>query len=167
MDPGSGRRIVDTHASLAAYVAAAAERRAKQSVLRVHRLWRDPLDTLRWEIAPNLSGFKPSWTVTGVAASLLLAPYLSEVTALEPSVDAETMSDASDLAARLGSRIVDKGHRIEIRELPTAMSAHGPVVDGVHVALPIRVYADLMAAGGRSAEAAHHLRERFDVGTPA
>ena len=47
------------------------------------------------------------------------------------------------------------------------MSAKGPVIDGVQVALPVRVYADLTAAGGRSAEAAHHLRETLHVGTTA
>jgi hypothetical protein len=47
------------------------------------------------------------------------------------------------------------------------MSAKGPIIDGVQVALPVRVYADLRAAGGRSAEAAQHLRETIDAGTAA
>ena len=37
-------------------------------------------------------------------------------------------------------------------------------VNGVQVALPARVYADLNAAGGRLAEAAHHFREVRGVG---
>jgi hypothetical protein len=42
-----------------------------------------------------------------------------------------------------------------------------PVIDGVRCAPPARVYADLLAKGGRSAEAAQHLREVLDVGTTA
>lgn len=165
--PASGRRILDANILLDAYAAAAAEKRSRQSVVLVHRLWKDPLGTLRKEIAPALNTDGARWAVTGAAASLLLAPYLSDVTTLELYVDAELMSDPSDLARRLGGRIVERGQRIEIRELPTAMSARGPVIDGVQVALPVRVYADLVAAGGRSAEAAHHLRESLDAGSAA
>jgi len=68
------------------------------------------------------------------------------------------------LADVLGGRVVDRGQLIEVRSLPTSMSAKGPVVSGIHLALPARVYADLKAVGGRSAEAAHHLRETVDVG---
>jgi Transcriptional regulator, AbiEi antitoxin, Type IV TA system len=165
--PTSGRRIADMNAFLDAYAAAAAERRSKQSVVLVHRLWKDPLDALRSEIAPALGTNNVRWAVTGIAASLMLAPYISDVTTLELYVDAELKSDKSYLASLLGGRVVEKGQRIEVRELPTSMSDKGPVVDGVHVALPVRVYADLVAAGGRSAEAAHHLRETLNVGTAA
>ena len=60
-----------------------------------------------------------------------------------------------DSASMLGGRLVERGHVIEVRQLPTQMSARGPLLDGVRVALPVRVYADLLAAGGRSAEAAN------------
>jgi Transcriptional regulator, AbiEi antitoxin, Type IV TA system len=165
--PMSARHVVDSDAFLDAYAIAAAERRAKQSVVLVHRLWSDPLETLRDAIAPALNHGSVRWAVTGVAASVLLAPYLSDVTTLELYVEQDLSADQSRLASLLGGRIVERGHRIEVRELPTAMSAKGPVVDGVQVALPVRVYADLSAAGGRSAEAAHHLRETLHVGTAA
>jgi hypothetical protein len=165
--PMSARHIVDTKAFLDAYATAASERRAKQPVVLVHRLWSDPLETLRDAIAPALNHGSVRWAVTGVAASVLLAPYLSDVTTLELYVEQELSTDQSRLASLLGGRVVEKGHRIEVRELPTAMSAKGPVIDGVQVALPVRVYADLTAAGGRSAEAAHHLRETLHVGTTA
>jgi hypothetical protein len=165
--PMSGRRVVDMNAFLDAYASAAAELHSKQSPVLVHRLWSDPLEALRTEIAPALDAEGTSWAVTGVAASLLIAPYLSDVTTLELYVDRELFADSSRLASLLGGRQVDRGHRIEIRQLPTTMSTRGPVIDGVHVALPARVYADLVATGGRSAEAAHHLRETLDVGTAA
>ena len=162
--PTSGRHLGNTDAFLDAYAAAAAEHRSKQPVLYVHRLWTDPLDTLRQEIGPRLGFDNARWAVTGVGASVLLAPYLSDITTLELYVDADLMSDTSELASRLGGRLVDKGHRIEVRQLPTAISARGPSIDDIPVALPVRVYADLLARGGRSAEAAHHLRESLDVG---
>ena len=71
------------------------------------------------------------------------------------------------LANVLGGRVVEKGHRIEVRELPTSMSARGPKIGSVQVALPARVYADLMASGGRATEAANHLREVRGVGPGA
>lgn len=165
--PLSGRRIVDENAFLDAYATAAGELGSKRSPILVHRLWTDPLDVLRAEIAPALNARSASWALTGGAASLLLAPYLSDVTTLELYVDADLMADPPRLASLLGGRVVEKGHRIEVRLLPTVISATGPLIDGVQLALPVRVYADLAIAGGRSAEAAHHLRESLDVGTAA
>ena len=166
--PRSGRRIVNPGALLDSYAAAAAEQRSKQSTLHAHRLWiGDPVGTLRTEIAPALSDSNHRWAVTGAAASLLIAPYLTEVTTLDLYVDPDLMADPARLALRLGARIVERGHVIEVRELPTLMSARGPVIDGIQVALPVRVYADLLTAGGRWAEAAQHLREGFHAGTAA
>lgn len=54
-----------------------------------------------------------------------------------------------------------------MRPLPTPTTVPGPVVDGVHVAAPVRVYADLASLGGRWAEAAQHLREVLELGTAA
>ena len=165
--PMSGRRIVDAGVLLDAYAAAATELAAKQPRVLVHRLWSDPLHALRDEIGPALNATDGQWAVTGVAASMLLAPYLTDVTTLELYVDAELIADRSHLASLLNGRVVEKGHRVEIRTLPTTISAAGPVIDGVHVAVPVRVYADLVANGGRSAEAAHHLRETLNVGATA
>jgi hypothetical protein len=163
--PASNRTVVNADDFLASYVAAAADRRSKQAVLRVHRLWTGgPFDTLRSEIGPVLNASGYEWAATGTTASLLLAPYLSESATLDLYVDPELLVDAGALATRLGGRIVESGHVIEVREFPTPMSPRGPVIDGVHLALPIRVYADLRAEGGRAAEAASHLREVLNVG---
>jgi hypothetical protein len=165
--PMSARQITDTNAFLDAYATAASERRATQPVVLIHRLWNDPLETLRDAIAPALNNEDARWAITGAAASALLAPYLSDVTTLELYVEQDFSADETRLASLLGGRVVEKGHRIEVRELPTAMSAKGPVIDGVQVALPVRVYADLTAAGGRLAEAGHHLRETLHARTTA
>jgi DNA-binding transcriptional ArsR family regulator len=162
--PGSARRIVSVDSLVDEYAAAAGTFRAKQPVVLVHRLWTDPLATFAAEIAPLLSSEGVRWAVTGAAASTLLAPYLGDVTIVELYVAGELFADRDRLATILGGRIVERGHRIEVRELPTSMSATGPEVGGIRVALPARVYADLLAAGGRSEEAAHHLRETMNVG---
>jgi hypothetical protein len=166
--PQSARRIINISAFVDAYANAAAEQRQKQHPVLVHRLWNeDPLETLALEIGPALTRANARWAVTGAAASVLLAPYLTDVTILEMYIDAETMSARTRLASLLKGRIVEKGHRIDVREVPTPMAVRGPVIDDIQVALPVRVYADLRAAGGRLAEAAQHLRETLDVGTAA
>jgi hypothetical protein len=162
--PGVTRHMVDIDAFIDDYAEAAATLRSKQKTIRLHRLWTDPLQALNAEIAPALTSARASWALTGAAASTLLAPYLSRVTVLELYVDHELFATPDQLADLLDARLVEKGHRIEVRQLPTSSSARGPMVGNVQIALPARVYADLMAAGGRSAEAAQHLREVVGVG---
>ena len=161
---GVSRQIADVDTFIDTYTEAAAGLRAKQKVIRFHRLWADPLATFASEVAPALRTNNVPWAVTGSAASTLLAPYLGDVTIVELYVARDLFAERSGLAGLLGAREVEKGHRIEVWELPTSMSARGPEVGGIQVALPARVYADLMAVGGRSAEAAHHLREVRGVG---
>lgn len=162
----SGRRVADTDAFFTAYVEAATEQRTKAPKLLVHRLWvGDAIETLRAEIAPALNAAKIRWAVTGVAASVLLAPFLGDVTTLDLYVDPELFADKARLVSRIGGRIVERGHVVEVRPLPTPMAATGPIVDGIQVALPVRVYADLVSIGGRVAEAAQHLKEVRGVGS--
>lgn len=160
---GSARSVVGHDSFIDEYAAAAAIHRLSQRVIRIHRLWKDPLETFASEIGPALNRSSESWAVTGVAASILLAPYVSDVAVVELYVDDDLFANPDLLADVLGGRVVDRGQLIEVRALPTPLSAKGPIVSGIHVALPARVYADLMAVGGRSAEAAHHLRETVDV----
>jgi hypothetical protein len=166
--PRSARRIVNTSAFLDAYATAEGEQRQKESPVLVHCLWNgDPLEALASGIGPALTRADAHWAVTGAAASVLLAPYLTEVTILELYIDPQTMADRARLASLLDGRIVEKGHRIEIRQIRTPMTVRGPVIDDIQVALPIRVYADLLESGGRWAEAGQHLRETFNVGAAA
>jgi hypothetical protein len=124
----------------------------------------DLLLDLSRKIAPSLDMEGIDWAVTGTAASAILAPYLSDVTVLQLYVGDGLFGDPEDLAMILDGRVVNKGHRIEIRRAPTKLTTRGPVIDHVRLALPVRVYADLLADGGRSAEAAYHLRETLNVG---
>ena len=161
----SARSVVNHDSFLDGYAAAAAMLRPSQRVILIHRLWKDPLETFESEIGPALNRNSESWAVTGVGASILLAPYLTDVTVVELYVDDDLFANPDLLADVLGGRVVDRGQRIEVRALPTPLSAKGPVVSGIHLALLARVYADLMAVGGRSAEAAAHLKETVDVGS--
>jgi DNA-binding GntR family transcriptional regulator len=52
--PASARRVIDTSAFLDQYARAAALLRRKMSVIRFHRIWRDPLNAFAAEIAPAL-----------------------------------------------------------------------------------------------------------------
>jgi hypothetical protein len=162
----SARQILDVGAFIDDYASAAADFRRKQRVRRLHRLMADPLYVLEGEMGPVLRSIGATWAVTGGAASMLLAPYLSEVGVLELYVDPDHFN-RPDLPRYLESREVAKGQVIELRELPTPMSVRGPEIKGVQVALPARVYADLNAAGGRFAEAGQHLREVRGVGPGA
>jgi hypothetical protein len=164
---GVSRQLGNVDAFIDDYTDAAGRFRARQKVILIHRLRADPLEALTTGVVPSLATEGTSWAVTGAVASTLLAPYLSDVTVLDLYVDPELFAAPDHLANLLGGRVVDKGHVIEVRELPTSMSARGPKVGGIQVALPARVYADLMAAGGRFADAAHHLREVRGVGPDA
>lgn len=161
---GVSRRVADIDALIDEYAEAAGGFRAKQKVILLHRLWKDPLVAIESEIGPALRNDGATWAISGAAASTLLAPYLGDVTTIDLYVDAALFTARDRLSAVLGGRVVERGHRIEVRELPTSMSANGLEVGGIQLALPARVYADLLSAGGRSAEAAHHLREVRGVG---
>jgi len=160
----SARRVVDSDNFLDQYASAAASLARKKRVIRFHRLWKDPLDALQTEIAPALNRNSSSWAVTGAAASVLVAPFLSEFTVVELYVDDDLFSNRDGLAETVGGKVVERGYLMEIRALPTRLSADGPIVHGIRIALLARVYADLLAVGGRSSEAARFLREQADVG---
>lgn len=162
--PGSARRLENAQALLDEYARAVAAVDAKSLPLLLHRVWRDPVDALVEELAPALGGLGATWAATGAAAAALIAPYLSSLTVVELYVDAATISNRANLCDALKARQVERGHRIEVRALPSRITATaGSVVDGVRCAPPARVYADLLAIGGRSAEAAQHLREVLHV----
>jgi hypothetical protein len=162
--PNSARRIIDYSRLLDQYATAVKTLRARESTVLIHRLWRDALVDLTTSIAPSLDREAIDWGVTGTAASAILAPYLSNVTIVQLYVRDSLFEDPEGLAEILGGQVVKKGHRIEIRKAFSKLTTRGPVIDGVHLALPVRIYADLLAAGGRSGEAAYHLRENLNVG---
>lgn len=162
--PRSTRRITNRVELLDRYAEAVAALVPRTPVVRLHRLWLDPLDAVHDEIGPALDDAGVRWAVTGAAASTLLAPYLSGFTVVELYVDHELFDDARRLAAMLGARVVDEGHRMEVRALPNRITVDaGVTIDGIRCAAPPRVFADLYQRGSRFAEAANHLLEVLDV----
>ena len=163
--PASARRVVDTDRLLDRYAAAVAEAQRRAPARLFHRLWTDPMEALSGELAPALNRAGLAWAVTDAAASMLLAPYLSNIAVVDLYVGEEEFGDVAQLERLLDARVVEHGQRIEVRRAPTALTAlAGEVIDGVRCAPLPRVYADLAAKGGRFAEAAQHLREtRIDA----
>jgi hypothetical protein len=163
--PASGRHVADAAALLDEYARAIEEALPNMPRVLLHRLWSDPVDALVNDVAPALNQSGVPWAATGASASLLLAPYLSGTTIIDLYVGADLFNDPQELSAVLGARIVQSGHRIEVRPMQNPVTANGGrTVDGVHCAAAARVYADLRATGGRAGEAADHLREVLDVG---
>ena len=121
--PGSARQISNSDLLLDAYTAAVALLNAKAPVVFLHRLWDDPLTTLRTDVAPALRESGVGWAVTGGAASMLLAPYLSSISTIELYVATALFDDRGLLAETLGARVVERGQRIEVRELPNRITA--------------------------------------------
>ncbi len=158
--PRSSRQIVDHDRLLRAYAAAVARLHQKETPILFHRLWRDPVETLREEIAPALNADSHSWAVTGTMASELMAPFLTEAGSLDIYVDADLFASPTKLETLLGARRVEQGERIRIHKAPTRLSTHGETISKVRVALPVRVFADLLSKGSRWAEAAEELKER-------
>ena len=107
-----------------------------------HRLMRDPAAALTTEIAP-LFGDQATWAVTGWVGLALTAPFLTQTPAIFTTGKI---------------REVDTGANFELwrRNGPLVTRA---VEKGVPVINAVRLYADLMALGGRGEDAARHLRE--------
>ncbi len=91
---------------------------SKRPVIRLHRLWRDPLDAFQKEIAPALNDSSTSWAITGAAASILVAPFLSQFAVVELYVD-------DDLFSRLANPLFGDSRR-ERRGSWTHLGSSGP-----------------------------------------
>jgi hypothetical protein len=123
-----------------------------------HRLMRDPATALVTDIAPLL-GDAANWAVTGWAGLALTAPFLTQTPALQIYVAADRFDEtAGSLFASGKIREVDTGANLELWRLDGPLIAHRHE-RGVPVINPARLYADLMALGGRGEDGARHLRE--------
>jgi len=153
---GSAREVLDHKALLRAYATAAMGAKRPPS-LRVGVLGDivDELDRLgkKWDV----DGV--AWAATGAAAAAALAPYLSEVGALDVFVDAPTPATLDSVAARSGLKPIEGG-RLVVRPFPTPVTQRlCGWAAGIRVAPWPRVYADLRESGVRGEEAAEHLLE--------
>lgn len=100
------------------------------------------------------------WAVTGGVAADRIAPFVTNVSTLDIYVPASHFRAMVDrLAKEPNVTPVDSGGRIRLLAAEPYMFHLADEVRGVRTAPSVRVYADLLRQGARSAEAAEHLRE--------
>ena len=126
-----------------------------------HRTTQDLLRFAQMELADRLGRDRDDWALTTWAGLELTAPFATTVPVLHIYVSKKRFSMELDEVMRAsGIRKVDEGARIEFWEadFPLLVQSGQPRT-GVSVASTPRLYADLLALGGRGADAAQHLRE--------
>lgn len=136
----------------------AQERRPKELG---HRTTQDLLRFAQMELADRLGRDRDDWALTTWAGLELTAPFATTVPVLHIYVSKKRFDMELDQVMRAsGIRKVDEGARIEFWEadFPLLVQSGQPPA-GVSVASTPRLYADLLALGGRGADAAQHLRE--------
>jgi hypothetical protein len=156
--PGATRQIIDPARLLDAWTDAitstAVERRFAE------RIFSDPMLFLTSELASALDRHDIRWAVTGWAAAEQLAPFATTIPALQVYVeDLAFRGPLTMLMEDVPIREVQSGGRIEFRSASERLLVLADRHDGIQLASTPRVYADLLALGGRGQDAAQHLRE--------
>ena len=155
--PHSGRRVVDNDALLDAYVAAAHDL-SSPPTLSVAVVWRDPIEGLigtggRWDAAGL------AWAATGLAAAMVVAPFVTSVGVTDVYIDANSVSELVAAARVVGLRSIEGG-RLRLAAFPTITTRHmATMANDLRVAPWPRIVADLRRSGVRGEEAAEHLVE--------
>jgi len=125
-----------------------------------HALMKDPLGYLREKIAPVLDAKDTKWAATTWVAANLMAPYSTLLPAVHLYVPDEFLRRTTQAltSEASGLREVDSGENVEFRGADARLFKHLQMKQIPLVSSP-RVYADLLALGGRAEDAAKHLRE--------
>jgi hypothetical protein len=151
--PTARRTLVDPAGLLSAWAGRHAERRVESHGYSVAA--RD-LRSYAWRLGNVLEPW--TWCVTGWFALDVYAPYASDVPVLDVYVDDDALARAVMTFAADEWRPVERGARIRLlraeRHVLTFATEEEPPL-----ASPVRVYADLLAIGGRGEDAAAYLRE--------
>ena len=154
---GSGRRVADRDRLLDAYATAAIDRRRGPSI-GVGVAWRDLVDGTtavgrRWTKAGI------GWAATGLVASVVMAPFLTNVGSADVYVEARSLADLAH-TAEVAGLVPMEGGRLRLTTFPTPTTQRlAEEIDGLMVAPWPRVFADLRVSGVRGEDAAEHLRE--------
>ncbi|MHB1809373.1 MAG: hypothetical protein ACYCU0_08755 [Solirubrobacteraceae bacterium] len=156
--PGASREVADGAGMLDAWAEAVSavepERRFAE------RIFDDPTRFLADELGPVLDNYGIGWAATGWAAAERLAPIATAVPALQVYVEERAVRGPLSLAMQdIPVREVDSGGRIEFRSADPHLLKLATRHDGIPLATAPRVFADLLALGGRGEDAAMHLRE--------
>lgn len=154
----SARRVPGDLASLLDAWAEHVGQRPRERV-GAHRALRDPCAFLHAELAPAFSDV--DWAVTTWAGLELLAPFATATPVLHLLVEESALADGrlEQVMSSLRLRRVDEGARIEFWAAEPGSLELAGSRQGVRVVSPPRLYADLLAIGGRAEDAAVHVRE--------
>jgi hypothetical protein len=156
--PGATRQIIDPSRLLDAWTDAITSRAAERRF--AERIFNDPMQFLTDQLAPALDEHDIRWAVTGWAAAEQLAPFATTIPTLQVYVeDLAFRGPLTMLMEDVPIREVQSGGRIEFRSAGERLLVLADQHDGIRLASTPRVYADLLALGGRGQDAAQHLRE--------
>jgi hypothetical protein len=156
--PRAHRDLVDPDAMLASWAQELTQQ--PRPTRTAHRAGRDVVRLLRDDLAPALN-LNTRWSLSGWAALELTAPFVTTTPSLQLYVaDGDFAGPLSEALTRAGLREVDEGGRVTFWSVDARALAFATHRDGITVASPPRVYADLAGFGARGLDAAAHLKEQ-------
>jgi hypothetical protein len=155
--PSARRELSDTEGLLNAWAAEVAN--AERDPRLTHKALRSPLDFLLGELAEALNE-EVRWALGGWVAARELAPITDAVPSLQIYVHEDDFAAPLERALRkTGLADVSEGGRVSFFVAPpSVLTLAQPGSAGQIVSAP-RVYADLLALGGRGSDAGMHLKE--------
>lgn len=122
-----------------------------------HRFLRDPMEFLRGPLVAAIDR-DDGWAVTGWAGLELRAPFVNIMPSVQIYLSEDRFTQDVDRIFRsAGIHEVEDGANIELWKAGRELLVE--FVDNLPVATPARLYADLLALGGRGQDGAQHLRE--------
>lgn len=160
--PTTKRTVSNPGSLLEAWSAGVAARppRSRQA----HTLMPSPSSFIHSTLPALLSG--APYALTGWAGASVLAPYAGAIPAVHVYVESLSLARLWQRwldATNPPLRPVDAGANVVLLEADSHLFRHANARDGLEVASPARVYADLLPLGGRAVDAATHLRETVIV----
>jgi len=152
----SARKVENKKKLLAAYTEARINKKPTIELV-VGVVWNDPVMGLE-RLGKVFDNNGTAWAATGMLASAILAPIITEFGSYQVYVEAKDMTDLELIAKNANLKPL-KGGRLTLVGYPKDLKGLVLYKNGIRVAPWPRVYADLMTTGVRGEEAAEHLEE--------
>lgn len=153
--PARVRRLINPTALLDLW----AEENVDRSVVRTmtYRLARTPEELVR-QVVERLGKAQIPYGLTGAAAAMTLAPFVTSVPTVEAWIDAGL--SASEVAEVLDAEVVDTGANVVLSQTPGEEPlAFRQEHKGAWLVNSMRLYYDLQQSPRRGREQADHLRQ--------